>query len=124
MRKAIYQHLIKNCTIITDWYQTGMSTVGNLYGVIKFEDEMESPFNRRGFFRYVSIWPYSKGEDFAEIDEAINEIANLLDGKVLETDDGFKFELELLPIGRDFRDPDLKAITRKMEFRIPQIRRK
>ena len=82
---------------------------------------IRSPSNREGSFRDVYIWPYFGGSSYPPLDAAVKEIRGLLDGATLTTSDGMRFTVEFVAEGRDFRDDDLEAITRRIDFRVPLV---
>lgn len=123
MRAALYQYLVQNCESITSWYQSGAPNKDTKkpYGVIKLGEEMRAPLSNRGFFRELTIWPYFAPGSFVAVDKAVAEIKQLLSGSILTTSEGHMFEIEWVHTGQDFQDPDLNAITRMVEFRIPCV---
>ncbi len=125
MRAALYQYLTENCQSIKSWHQPGGpdKDTQKPYGVIKLGEETRAPFNNRGFFRELTIWPYFKVGSFIPADQAVAELKGLLAGTILTTSEGHKFEIEWVHTGGDFQDPDLDAITRRIEFRIPRVGR-
>lgn len=124
MRAALYQFLTENCQSIKTWMQPYApdNNTPPPYGVILLGDEIQSPNNSRGFFNALQIWPYFKPGSYIPVDNAVTELRKLLDGRVFTTASGMKFELEYIRTGRDYKDPDLNALTRKMDFRIPIVR--
>lgn len=125
MRLAIIKYLNENCQSVKTWQHvyTPTSSTPKPYGVVKIGEEMRAPFNNRGFFRELTIWPYFKLGNFIPMDEAVAELKTLLAGTTLTTSTGHKFEIEWVHTGGDFQDPDLEAITRRIEFRIPRVGR-
>jgi len=123
MRAALYQYLTAKCQSITVWRQpyTATKDTPKPYGVIVIGEVMRSPVNRLGSFREIYVWPYFGGSSYVPVDGAVQEIRNLLDGKTLTKSDGRKFALEWANEGRDYRDPDLEALTRRIDFRVPLV---
>lgn len=119
MRKAIYQYLTANCKTIPRWSQPYMDAPPKPYGVIVLGEQLPAVGNTRGAYRSLYIWPYVDGESFLVLDDAVKEITKLLSGVTLATDAGNRFSVEWVNEGRDFFDNDLKALTRRVEFRIP-----
>lgn len=124
MRKAIYDHLTNNCTSIKEWLQGYQSNAGTPkpYGVIIIGDQADSVNNHKSGFRELVIWPYFEEGNFIPVDGAVEEIKNLLNKQLITTDSGKQFTVEHVNTGKDFHDTDLKAFTRKMNFRIPILR--
>ena len=123
MRAALYQHLTANCSSILSWHQpyTPAAETPKPYGVIVVEDELLSLVNSKGSFVGISIWPYFAKGSFVAVDNAVKEIKSLLKGAVLTTSSGNKFEIEYVGMGRDYYDDELKALTKVLEFRTPQV---
>lgn len=121
MRKAIYQYLTANCTTIPTWTQPYMADkdTPKPYGVIILGEILPAVGNTRGAYRSLYIWPYVAGSSYLVLDAAVKEITRLLSGVTLTTDAGNRFTIEWVNEGRDFRDDDLDALTRRLEFRIP-----
>lgn len=124
MRAALYQYLTANCQSIKSWYQpyTATGDTPKPYGVIQFGEDMSS-VNRLGFFDALYIWPYFNPGSFVMVDRAVKELKSLLNRTILTTANGAKFEIEYINTGRDFYDDELKALTRRLEFRIPRTGR-
>lgn len=123
MRAALYQYLTAKCQSITVWRQpyTATKDTPKPYGVIVLGEVMRSPVNRLGSFREVTIWPYIGGSSYVPVDGAVQEIRNLMDGATLTKSDGKSFSIEFVNEGRDFKDDDLDALTRRIEFRVPLV---
>lgn len=123
MRAALYQFLTANCQSIQSWHQpyTPTKATPKPYGVIVIGEVMRSPVNRLGSFREIYVWPYFGGSSYVSLDGAVQEIRNLLDGKAFTKADGRMFALEWVNEGRDYRDPDLEALTRRIDFRVPLV---
>lgn len=134
MRKALYTYMTTNCKSIKTWLQPYQPTASTPkpYGVLVIGEKRRDAFNRRGAYRDLHIWPYLLPSSFVALDEAVNEIEQLLAGKTLEgtiaaeSDEGadvkFKFLVEWVGEQKDFYDSGLNAITRRIDFRIPLIR--
>ncbi len=122
MRTALYQHLTANCTTIPTWRQpyTATADTPKPYGVIVIGEVMRSPFNRLGSFRDLYVWPYFGGSSYVPVDAAVTELRALLSDTMLTTAEGNRFAIEFTHEGKDFYDDALKALTRRLEFRIPQ----
>lgn len=125
MRKALYQYLTNNCVSITRWLQPyqAVADTPKPYGVILVSDDSASLNNSRGYFQEIEIWPYLKPGSFLALDEAVRELYGLLAGQYITTESGARVLLEWVGKGRDYYDPDLKAITRRMFLRMPHVRK-
>lgn len=121
MRVALYEYLMNNCESIKSWHQpyTATAKTAKPYGVIVFGEDMNS-VNRQGFFDSLYIWPYFDRGSYLAVDGAIKELKKLLNNTILTTATGSRLEVEYVNVGRDFDDDELKAITRRLEFRIPR----
>lgn len=123
MRSALYEYLTEHCQSITTWRQpyTATKDTAKPYGVVVLGEVIRSPVNRQGSFREVYIWPYFGGSSYVAVDDAVKEIRGLLDGAMLTTSEGKRFTVEFVAEGRDFRDDDLEALTRRIDFRVPLV---
>jgi len=74
-----------------------------------------------GSFRLVEIWPYVESSNYLPLDDAVKEIRRLLSGKVLTTEAGKRFKVEWVGESDDFYDPDLDALTRRIDFQVPLV---
>lgn len=113
MRQKIFSALA-TCQIITTWASPGLvdKNTPKPFGIVVFEDEMQSVENSAGHFQTFTVWPYMEKGSFVDLDEAVEEIRAKLSG----------YEYE--GTGKDFTDDDLEAITKVMQFRIPFARRR
>lgn len=126
IRACLYTYLTAN-SVVTDWYQPFVNddTLSKPYGVIVVGEQLRSVNNRLGGFRNVEIWPYVRSGSFIALDNIVNNIRSSLERdekgceRVFETASKYHFVLEWVHEGRDFYDPDLKALTRKLDYRIP-----
>lgn len=123
MRAAIYEYLKTNCLSVKTWMQpyTPNATTPKPYGVIVMGDIIRDPFNRRASYQEVTVWPYFGGNSYVAVDKAVREIRSLLSDRTLTTKEGHRFTVEWIDVGRDFYDDDLKALTRRLEFRVPLV---
>lgn len=121
MRAALYQHLTQNCQSVPTWKQPYQAdaTTPKPYGVISFQPRSRSSFNRRGAFQDLRIWIYVNPGSFLPLDAAVAEVKALLSDRVLTRKDGGQFLVEWNQDGRDFRDDDLKALAKYVDFTIP-----
>jgi hypothetical protein len=127
MRAAIYQYLSTNCALIETWLPPFKATAATPkpYGVIVLGEEIPSVDNRLGLFLSLTIWPYfAESASPVQVDAAVKQIRNLLNGAKLTTSAGARFEIEGGVAGPDFYDDELKALTKRMSFRIPMIGRR
>lgn len=123
MRAAVYQYLVANCTNIPLWLQPYVADADTPkpYGVIAFGDELRNPVNSLGAFRTLYIWMYMPLGSFVPVDNAAGEIKSLLSDRILTTGAGNRFQIEWIQTGRDFKDDELNALGKWIEFRVPQI---
>lgn len=128
MRAALYQYLTTHCQAVKVWQQpyTATKDTPKPYGVIVIGERIRSLDNSRGSFRELYVWPYFGGSSFVPLDGAVREITRLLDGVTLITAatppaTGKRFTVEWADEGRDYRDPDLEALTRRITFRVPLV---
>lgn len=122
MRLALYNYLTENCTSIPVWFQPYMATaeVRKPYGVIRLGSVIPQ-VNRIGSLRLVEVWPYVESSNYLPLDDAVKEIRRLLSGKVLTTEAGKRFKVEWVGESDDFYDPDLDALTRRIDFQVPLV---
>lgn len=139
-RGVLYNFLGEECETITNWYQPffdwedaakilGVPTIGELpkpYGVILLDDEEQSANLDVGFFQGIEVWPYFEPGNFIPVDRAQSEIIKLFHKKLVTVEDYDGAEqtylLEYVGSGRDYHDTDLRAITRRLDFRTPRVR--
>lgn len=122
MRAALYRHLTDNCQSVRTWVQPHKADAETPkpYGVIEMGEETRALGNRAGRFQGVSIWLYFAEGSYVPVDEAVDEVKHLLHNVVLTREDGRRFALEWEQTIRDYYDPDLKALGRRIDFRIPR----
>lgn len=135
LREVLYEYLQANSSI-NRWHQPffdlqdaadlfGVSDIGALekpYGVIVMREETGSPQTRVGWFQPVEIWPYFPPGNYLPVDAAVDEIIGLLSGHELAYD-GRYYRVEYQGTGPDYNDNDLRAITRRIDFTVPKVRR-
>ncbi len=119
MRKAIYDCLQTNCRKVKAWYQPYVATPATKkpFGVVVFA--ARTPATRVGTFQDFTVWLYFEPGDYIPLDEAVQEVKQLLHERRLMADDGRLFEIQWTMDGRDFYDDALKAIAKNIEFTIP-----
>lgn len=124
MRKSIFEYLTENSSI-KSWHQpfTATQSTKKPYGVIKMGEEVRDVLNRNGLFRTFSIWVYFNKGSFIPVDEACEEIKHLLSNQILTTENNLNFEVEYEFETQDYYDPELDSNTRRIEFRIPRVRK-
>jgi len=122
MRATLYKHLTDNCTTVRTWLQPHKATkdTPKPYGVIEIGEETPAPFNRAGRFQSVSVWLYFPEGSFVPVDAAVDEVKRLLHNVVLTGANGRRFALEWDQTMRDYYDPDLQAVGKRIDFRIPR----
>ena len=122
MRATLYKHLTDNCTTVRTWLQPHKATAQTPkpYGVIELGEETPALFNRAGRFQLVSIWLYFAEGSFVPVDAAVDEVKRLLHNVVLTGANGRRFALEWDQTMRDYYDPDLQAVGKRINFRIPR----
>ena len=125
MRGAIYAYLmgLSAETGISEWKQpyTADANSKKPYGVIVLGEDIQSVNNNKGAFRSLFIWPYFNPGSFVAVDKATRALKKALHKQILITSQGDSFEIEWVNTGRDFKDDELKTLTKRMEFRIPII---
>jgi len=139
-RGVLYNFLNNECTTIERWHQPffdwadaadllGVPTIGELpkpYGVILMDDEEQSGSLNIGYFQGIEIWPYFEPGNYLPVDKAQSELVRLLNRKLITVNDydgnPQVYKLEYLGSGRDYHDTELRAITRRLEFRTPRVR--
>lgn len=119
MREAIYDCLVANCQKVKAWYQPYVATPATPkpFGVIAFGTR--TPVTRVGAFLDFTIWLYFKPGDYIPLDEAVQEVKQLLHERRLMAENGQLFEIVWNQDGRDFYDDTLQAIAKNIEFTIP-----
>lgn len=122
MRAMIFQHLAENCRTVRKWVQPHKADANTPkpYGVIEMGEETRAIGNRAGRFQGLSIWLYFEEGSYVPVDDAVDEVRSLLHNVVLTGADGRRFALEWEQTTRDYYDPDLKALGRRIDFRIPR----
>ena len=122
MRATLYKHLTDNCTTVRTWLQPHKATkdTPKPYGVIEIGEETPAPFNRAGRFQSVSVWLYFPEGSYVPVDAAVDEVKRLLHNAELTGTNGRRFALEWDQTMRDYYDPDLQAVGKRIDFRIPR----
>lgn len=122
MRATLYRYLTNNCRTVRTWLQPHIPTADTIqpYGVIEIGEETRAPFHRTGRFQSVSIWLYFAEGSYVPVDAAVAEVKRLLHDVILTAADGRKFALEWDHTMRDYYDPDLQAVGKRIDFRIPR----
>ncbi len=122
MRATLYKHLTENCKSVRNWLQPHrpVADTPKPYGVLEMGEETPALSNRKGLFQDVSVWLYFEPASYVPVDEAVAEVKRMLHNVVLTTADGRRFMLEWVQTLRDYYDPDLQAIGKRIDFRIPR----
>lgn len=119
MRQAIYDCLTANCRKIIRWFQPYVPTASTEkpYGVIVIAER--TPVTRVGAFQDFTVFLYAEPGDFTVLDEAVQEVKQILHERRLLASDGRLFEIQWVMDGKDYYDDTLRAIARYVEFTIP-----
>jgi len=123
LRLAIYDVLTEESSI-KDWWQPFLATdrTEKPYGVITFGPIARVPSGPRFRTRLMHVWIYVEKEDFTVLDDYLEEITGLLTDRIVQVDNGNHYLLEWEHEGQDYIDPELDALTRRLDFRIPLVR--
>lgn len=122
MRATLYRHLTDNCQTVRTWVQPHKADAATPkpYGVIEMGEEVRALGSRAGRIQGVSVWLYFAEGSYVPVDAAIGEVRRLLHNVTLTGPEGRRFALEWEQTSRDYYDPDLKALGRRIDFRIPR----
>lgn len=123
LRLALYDVLTEESSI-KNWWQPFLATdrTEKPYGVITFGPVIRVPSGPRFRSRLMHVWIYVEKEDFTVLDDYVEEITELLTDRIVQVDSGNHYLLEWEHEGQDFFDPELNALTRRLDFRIPLVR--
>lgn len=124
MWQAIYQHLSNKSKKINEWFQvySADDKTSKPYGVFALNNESNSKINHKGKFTELNIWLYFEKGQAHKLDKAMKEVKKLLSNQVLTTDLDEELLIEYVNHLKVFWDEDLKAICRRIDFRIPGIK--
>jgi len=125
LRLALYDVLTEESSI-KNWWQPFLATdrTEKPYGVITFGPVIRVPSGPRFRSRLMHVWIYVEKEDFTVLDDYVEEITELLTDRIVQVDSGNHYLLEWEHEGQDFFDPELNALTRRLDFRVPLVRSK
>jgi hypothetical protein len=123
LRLALYDVLTEESSI-KNWWQPFLATdrTEKPYGVITFGPVTRVPSGPRFRSRLMHVWVYVEKEDFTVLDDYVEEITGLLTDRIVQVDSGNHYLLEWEHEGQDFIDPELNALTRRLDFRVPLVR--
>jgi len=123
LRLALYDVLTEESSI-KNWWQPFLATdrTEKPYGVITFGPVIRVPSGPRFRSRLMHVWIYVEKEDFTVLDDYVEEITELLTDRIVQVDSGNHYLLEWEHEGQDFFDPELNALTRRLDFRVPLVR--
>ena len=125
MRATIHKYLADKCQTVHTWLQPHRPHKidpknPQPWGVIEIGEETPAPFNRAGRFQSISVWLYFPEGSFVPVDAAVDEVKRLLHNAELTGTNGRRFALEWDQTMRDYYDPDLQAVGKRIDFRIPR----
>lgn len=125
MRNAIRNKIINNVTALKQVYQPSMPTKDSEkpYAVVKMESEIRTELPH-SFNREIQVWIYDNRSDFNDLDSIAESIIDCLTSEDIITANNKVFHLTCLGIGvDDYPDPELEAVTKRIDFEYSFIRR-
>jgi hypothetical protein len=115
VRKALFALFAANNYTAYPPFSTAKNTK-KPYLVVKMNEDLEVT---NGRFEQFEVWAYASPGSFVNVDDMVDDIKALLDGKTLICANGRRVYVEYVRTGPDYFDTDLTANTRYVRFRVP-----
>ncbi len=125
MRDTIRTKLVDEISELEEVYQPSVPDANSKkpYAVVKMEADVRTEL-RHSFDKVIEVWVYTTRKDFNDLDSIVSKCIEALTAEELETNAGKLFSLECIGVSGDgYTDPELKAVTKRIDFNYSFIRR-